>query len=55
MTPADFEWAVEQIELAYLHGKIGKLTYLRRMSALGFNDIAERRKELAELDKRRVG
>lgn len=32
MTPAEFEWAQEQIELAYLRSEIGKLTYLRRMS-----------------------
>jgi hypothetical protein len=54
MTPAEFEWAQEQIELAYLRGQIGKITYIRRMSALGLNDINQRREELAELDKRRT-
>ena len=54
MTPQEFEWAQEQIERDYLKGNIGKLTYLKRMSALGLNDINQRREELKELDKRRV-
>lgn len=54
MTPAEFEWAQEQIERDYLNRDIGKLTYIRRMSAIGLNDISQRREELRELDKRRV-
>lgn len=51
MTPADFEWHQEQIELAYLRGEIGKITYIKRMSALGFKNIDMMREELRELDK----
>ena len=54
MTPAEFEWEQEQIELAYLRGKIGKITYIKRMSALGLNSIEHRREELRELDARRL-
>ena len=54
MTPAEFEWAQEQIELDYLAGRIGKITYIKRFSALGLNDIDERRKELRCLDARRL-
>jgi len=54
MTPADFELAQERIEDDYLAGRIGKITYIKRMSALGLNDNDRRREELRELDARRV-
>ena len=50
MTPSDFEWRQEQIELAYERGEIGKITFLRRMSALGFNNMDALRETLRELD-----
>lgn len=53
MTPAEFEWAQEQIERDYLAGRIGKITYIKRMSALGLTNIDHRREELRELDARR--
>lgn len=50
MTPAEFEWALERIELAYERREIGKLAFHRRMSALGFR--AEAIKEwLRELEE----
>jgi hypothetical protein len=54
MTPQEFEWGQEQIENDYVANKIGKLTYIKRMSALGLNNIEHRREELRELDARRV-
>lgn len=48
MTPAEYEWADEQTELAYKRRKIGKITFHRRMSALGYKteSIRERLREL---------
>ena len=54
MTPDEFEWRQEQIELAYERGQIGKIAFLRRMSALGFNNMTMLRELLAELDARRT-
>lgn len=53
MTPAEFEWRQEQLEAAYLKGEIGKITFIRKMSSLGFNDLARLREQLAEMDDRR--
>ena len=36
MTPAEFEWAQEQAELAYQRGLIDAMTFRKRMYALGF-------------------
>lgn len=36
MTPAEFEWAQEQIEMAYERGQIGRIAFIRRMMKLGF-------------------
>lgn len=49
MTPAEYEWAQEQAEIAYEKGQIGKLTFHRRMSALGFSTPAIK-EWLKELD-----
>ena len=54
MTPAEFEWHQERIEDAYARGQIGKITFLRRMSALGFNDLPKLRELLKELDEKRI-
>jgi len=54
VTPAEYEWEQECIEQDYLDGRIGKLTYIKRMSALGLNNIEHRREELRELDLRRL-
>lgn len=51
MTPAEFEWRQEQLELAYRRGEIGKITFHRRMSSLGFN-TGSIREALRELDER---
>ena len=50
MTPAEFEWAQERIEIAYRRGEIGKITFHRRMSALGFTTEGIRQ-HLKELDE----
>lgn len=54
MTPQEFEWHQEQIEDAYVRGDFGKISFIRRMSALGFKDLARMRELLAELDQRRT-
>lgn len=36
MTPAKFERTQEKLELAYERGEIGKITFMREMSRLGF-------------------
>lgn len=54
MTPAEFEWAQEQIELAYERGQIGKIAFIRRMSGLGFNNMDRMRELLKELDEKRA-
>lgn len=53
MTPAEFEWRDEQTELAYKRGEIGKITFHRRMSALGFKTESIR-EWLRELDADRL-
>lgn len=53
MTPQEFEWQCEQIELAYLRGDFGKITFHRRMSQLGFSTKGIK-EHLAELDERRT-
>jgi len=40
MTPAEYEWAVEQTERAYKRDSIGKITFHRRMSSLGYKTEA---------------
>lgn len=47
-----WEWAFEQIEDAYKRREIGKITFHRRMSALGFKTEGIK-KHLAELDAER--
>lgn len=37
MTPQEYEWACEQIELAYERKQIGKIAFCRRMKKLGFS------------------
>ena len=37
MTPAESEWELEQLKRAYERREIGKLTFVKRMSALGFS------------------
>lgn len=37
MTPQEFEWEQERLEIAYERGEIGKITFIRRMKALGFS------------------
>ena len=43
MTPAEFEYRQEQLEIAYEQGQIGKLTFTRRMKELGFGTETCRR------------
>lgn len=43
MSPDEFEYAQEQLELAYERGQIGKLTFTRRMKELGFSTDTCRR------------
>lgn len=45
MTPQEFERAQEQIETDYLAGRIGTITYIKRMSALGLNNMEHRRED----------
>lgn len=51
MTPAEYEWTVEMLEEAYRRGSIGKITFRRRASRLGFQKIHE---WLSELDAQRA-
>ncbi len=53
MTPAEFEWTQERLELAYERGEIGKLAFARRMSRLGF--AIETCREFFEHVDRNVG
>lgn len=53
MTPAEFEWRDEQIELAYKRRQIGKITFHRQMSALGYKTEGIRQR-LRELDEERA-
>lgn len=52
MTPAEFEWAREQLERAYERREIGKLMFVKRMSALGFS-LKTSREFMDETDMRR--
>ncbi len=54
MTPAEFEWADEQTERAYIECRIGKITFLKRMRELGYKNMEYLRKLLTELDKQRA-
>ncbi len=54
MTPAEFEWADEQTERAYVEGRIGKITFLKAMRALGYKNMEYLRELLTELDKQRA-
>lgn len=54
MTPAEFEWAQERLEIAYERGEIGRTRFLRRMSALGFNNLDRLRELMDELDQKRT-
>ena len=37
MTPAEYEWAQERLEIAYERGLIGRVTFIARMKELGFS------------------
>lgn len=51
MTPAEFEWAQEQAEIAYERKQIGKITFVRRMKKLGFS-VESSRQVIDEIDAR---
>lgn len=53
MTPAEFEWRQEQLELAYERGEIGKITFMREMSKLGFG-VETCREFFARVDPHRI-
>lgn len=53
MTPAEFEWRQEQLEIAYERGQIGKLAFTKRMTALGLS-IKSCQDFMPDADKRRA-